>query len=93
MKPFKVVCIADGHWFEEGTRKKYKGHHPIMNEIYTVIDIFDKFYKLDGYPLYSYNPKDFRPVDEQYGEIICELFEQTHFKDYQYSEAIKRGEL
>jgi len=71
----RVVCIDDSRQRCNEIPKVVKG------EIYTVKDIFNYF----GQKLYrfietgddaGYNMECFRPVDETFGEVVCETIEQ-----------------
>lgn len=74
----KVVCI-DGGWFQIAGAPG-KPIHPRKGEIYTVSAVRNyaaqDYYYLVEFPEGLYSAASFRPVDDTFGPLICEIIEQ-----------------
>lgn len=91
MKPFRVVCV-------DNTVNSYNNNPPNLfqtlkvGEIYTVLEIIHDdftgkmiaYYRLMEIEDCAYSYKYFRPVDETFGEVVCDTIE----KQVEFEEAI-----
>lgn len=84
MKPFKVVCINRIGWVDIDTGRRANG--PKYGDIDEVELSFinprdnDHYFFLVGYngidEREMFHVDEFRPVDETFGEVVCETIEQ-----------------